>query len=51
MALIVIMTGLRKQAFQLQYYDEGTVPAVYISPGDPNITPNQIRELQDALTR
>lgn len=26
-----------------------TVPAVYISPGDPNITPNQIAELQDAL--
>ena len=49
MALIVIMTGLRKQAFQLQYYDEGTVPSVYISPGDPNITPNQIRELQDSL--
>jgi len=21
----------------------------YISPGDPNLTPNQIRELQDAL--
>lgn len=49
MALIVIMTGLRKQAYQLQYYDSGTVPAVYISPGDTNMTPNQIRELQDAL--
>ena len=48
-ALIVIMTGLQKQAYQLDYYREGTVPAVYISPGDPNITPNQIRELQDAL--
>ena len=48
-ALIVIMTGLRKQAYQLEYYSEGTVPAVYISPGDVNITPNQVRELQDAL--
>jgi len=48
-ALIVIMTGLQKQAYQLDYYREGTVPAVYISPGDANITPNQIRELQDAL--
>ena len=26
-----------------------TVPAVYISPGDPNMTPTQVRELQDAL--
>ena len=43
------MTGLRKQAYQLEYYSEGTVPAVYISPGDVNITPNQVRELQDAL--
>lgn len=49
MALIVITTGLRKQAYQLQYYDEGTIPGCFISPGDPNITPNQIRELQDAL--
>ena len=26
-----------------------TVPAVYISPGDPNMTPTQVKELQDAL--
>src|ERR1039457_3816907 len=26
-----------------------TVPAVYISPGDPNMTPTQVRELQEAL--
>ena len=49
MALLVIMTGLQKQAYQLDYYNEATVPAVYISPGDLSITPNQIRELQDAL--
>jgi 8-oxo-dGTP pyrophosphatase MutT (NUDIX family) len=49
MALMVIMTGLRKQAYQLEYYSEGTVPAVYISPGDVNMTPAQIRELQAAL--
>lgn len=49
MALLVIMTGLQKQAFQLDYFNQGTVPAVYISPGDPSITPNQVRELQDAL--
>lgn len=48
-ALIPIMSGLQKQGYQLDYYREGTVPAVYISPGDPNITPSQVRELQDAL--
>jgi 8-oxo-dGTP pyrophosphatase MutT (NUDIX family) len=48
-ALLPIVSGLQKQEFQLDYFTEGTVPAVYISPGDPNITPTQIRELQDAL--
>jgi len=50
-ALIPVMAGLQKQGFQLDYYREGTVPAVYISPGgaNANMTPNQIRELQDAL--
>ncbi len=48
-AIIPIMTGLQKQAFQLDFFKETTVPRVYISPGDANMTPNQIRELQDAL--
>jgi 8-oxo-dGTP pyrophosphatase MutT (NUDIX family) len=48
-ALIPVMSGLQKQAFQLDYFKEGTIPAVYVSPGDVNMTPNQIRELQDAL--
>lgn len=48
-ALIPIMSGLQKQGFQLDFYREGTVPAVFIAPGDAAMTPNQIRELQDAL--
>lgn len=50
-ALIPVMAGLQKQGFQLDYYREGSVPAVYVSPGgaNANMTPNQIRELQDAL--
>jgi 8-oxo-dGTP pyrophosphatase MutT (NUDIX family) len=48
-ALLPIISGLQKQEFQLQYFTEGTIPAVYISPGDPNMTPTQIKELQDAL--
>lgn len=48
-ALIPIMTGLRKQAYQLDFFNEKTVPAVYISPGDTSMTATQIRELQEAL--
>lgn len=50
-ALIPVMSGLQKQGWQLDYFREGTVPSVYISPGgvNSNMTPNQIRELQDAL--
>ena len=48
-ALLPIISGLQKQEFQLDYFTEGSVPSVYISPGDPNITPTQIKELQDAL--
>lgn len=48
-ALVPVITGLRKQGYQLDYFDEGTVPAAYISPGDQTMTPQQIRELQDAL--
>jgi hypothetical protein len=46
--LIPITTGLAKQGYQRDYFQEGTVPAVYISPGN-DLSPNQIRELQDAL--
>lgn len=48
-AMIPVLSGLQKQGYQLDYFREGTVPAVYMSPGDDNMTPNQIRELQDAL--
>ena len=50
-ALIPVMAGLQKQGYQLDFFREGTVPAVYIAPGgtNANMTPNQIRELQDAL--
>ena len=48
-ALIPIMSGLQKQGWALDWFREGTVPAIYMSPGDESMTPNQIRELQDAL--
>lgn len=48
-ALIPIMTGLQKQGFQYDWFAESTVPSAYIIPGDTAMTPNQLRELQDAL--
>lgn len=48
-ALLPIISGLQKQQFQLDYFTQGTIPAVYISPGDTNISPTQIGELQNAL--
>jgi hypothetical protein len=48
-AMIPVLSGLQKQGWQLDFFREGTVPAVYMSPGDENMTPNQISELQTAL--
>jgi 8-oxo-dGTP pyrophosphatase MutT (NUDIX family) len=48
-ALVPIMAGINKQQYQLDFFAEGTVPAVYVSPGDTAMTPSQLRELQDAL--
>jgi len=48
-ALVPVMSGLSKQGYQLDFFREGSVPAVYISPGDAAMTASQVRELQDAL--
>lgn len=50
-ALIPVMSGLQKQGYQLDFFREGTIPGMFVSPGgaNQNMTPNQIRELQAAL--
>jgi hypothetical protein len=48
-AIIPVMTGLNKQQYQMNFFQEGSIPGLFVSPGDPNMTPTQIRELQDAL--
>jgi hypothetical protein len=47
--VIPMITGLRKQQYAMDFYQEGSVPSVYISPGDATLTPNQLREQQDLL--
>jgi 8-oxo-dGTP pyrophosphatase MutT (NUDIX family) len=48
-ALVPVMSGLSKQGYQLDFFREGSVPAVYISPGDQAMTASQVAELQVAL--
>lgn len=48
-ALIPAATGLRRQIYAMQYYTEGTIPAVYVTPGTDIATPTQIADLQRAL--
>jgi 8-oxo-dGTP pyrophosphatase MutT (NUDIX family) len=48
-ALVPVLTGIQRQQYQLGYFSEGSTPGVFISAGDPNATPNNLRELQDAL--
>jgi hypothetical protein len=47
--IVPVITGLRRQQYQMDYYLEGTIPGMFVSPGDPDMTPNQLRELQDTL--
>src|SRR5437588_2489169 len=48
-ALIPVATGLRRQIYAMQFYTEGTIPAVYVTPGPDISTPQQIAQLQRAL--
>lgn len=48
-AIVPILSGLNRQNWQLEYFSEGSVPGMFITAGDETATPQQIRELQDAL--
>lgn len=48
-AIIPIQTGLQKQFYEYDFFGESSLPAAYIVPGDTSLSPNQLRELQDAL--
>lgn len=48
--IVPILTGLRRQQFQLDYFDEGTLPGAYISVGENSgWTPNQVKDFQNGL--
>lgn len=48
-ALKPIQIGLARQQYQGDFFDVGTVPAIFVVPGPDVATPQQIRQLQDAL--
>lgn len=49
-ALLPIQIGLARQRGQLQWFTEGSVPYLYVVPGNELIqSPQQVRQLQNAL--
>lgn len=48
-ALVPIISGLQRQQYQLDFFGSGSVPALFVTNGVTDSTPQQNRELQDAL--
>lgn len=48
-AILPVMTGLKRQQFQLDFFSEGSIPGQFVVPGDDISTPSQIRQLQETL--
>lgn len=47
--IVPVITGLRKQQYAMDFFLEGSIPGMFVTLGDPELTPNQIREWQDTL--
>jgi 8-oxo-dGTP pyrophosphatase MutT (NUDIX family) len=48
-ALLPISIGLARQQYQQAYFSDGSIPGMFLTPGPDISTPQQIRQLQDAL--
>lgn len=48
-AILPIMIGVNRQGFLLDYFNEGSIPGVYVIAGEQYVTPAQQRQLQDSL--
>ena len=48
-ALVPVQMGLSRQQFQLDLFTEGTIPGMFVIPGEQFSTPQQTRTLQDLL--
>lgn len=48
-AIIPVMAGLAKQQYTLSYFDEGSIPGMFLTAGPDFSSPSQIATLQHAL--
>lgn len=48
-ALLPISIGLARQQYQNLYFQDGSIPGMFVTPGPDIATPQQVRQLQDAL--
>lgn len=48
-SLLPISIGLSRQQYQQTFFSDGSIPGQWITPGPDISTPQQIRQLQDAL--
>ena len=48
-ALLPIKIGLARQEWRSTYYRDGSIPGMFVVPGPDISTPQQIRQLQEAL--
>jgi 8-oxo-dGTP pyrophosphatase MutT (NUDIX family) len=48
-ALIPVVTGLKKQQYALDFFSEGSIPGIFVTPGQDLTTPQQWKQLQDRL--
>jgi hypothetical protein len=49
MALLPASIGFARQQWQWDYFQEGSIPGQFVVPGPDFSTPQQVRQLQDAL--
>jgi len=48
-ALLPMIIGLKRQQWVLDWFTEGTIPGLFVTPGPEISTPQQVRQLQDSL--
>lgn len=49
MALMPMLIGLKRMQWQLEWFTEGTIPGVFVMPGQDVTTPAQVMALQQTL--
>lgn len=47
--VLPLVTGLMRQKYAYDFFQEGSIPGVFVTPTDTTLTANQVREMQDAL--